>query len=378
MVLLSPRLRAQIIKELLCILRDPRSRIVLIVPPLIQLLLFSFAATLDVRHVAIALYDRDGGRWSQELTAHIAAARFVSRIHTVTDPAQLRALIEQGTVIAGIDIPEHFSQTLAAGQHATIQVLIDGRRANAGQVTSGYLGRIADDLGVEVNAITTPAASGASGDAAEFSVTRHWFNPNLEYQWYIVPSLAGTLTTFIALILTALSIARERELGTFDQLLVSPTTPIEIIIAKTVPAVLICTALGLMMITIGIVVFRIPFTGSFPLLAAAMTLYILSVVGIGLAISTVCATQQQAILGAFAAGVPMILLSGFATPVENMPVVLQWVAQAIPLQHVLPILQGSFLKALPFMVVVGHAWPIGLIALVTLALAGWCVRMRLQ
>ncbi len=144
------------------------------------------------------------------------------------------------------------------------------------------------------------------------------------------------------------------------------------------PAVLIGTLMGLMMILVGILVFRIPFTGSFLLLVPCLTLYILSVVGIGLAISTVCATQQQAILGAFATGVPMVILSGFATPVENMPVALQWVSQLIPLTHFLPILQGSFLKALPADLILAHAWPIMVISLATLTLAGLCVRFRLQ
>jgi ABC-2 type transport system permease protein len=375
MALLSPRLRAQIIKELLCIVRDPRSRIVLVLPPLMQLLIFSFAATLEVRNVDVAVYDRDGGRWAQELSARLAAASFITRLLPVHSPAELRGLIDTRVAIAAIDIPERFSRDLNSGAPTTIQLIVDGRRANAGQVAAGYVQAIVGGLGADV--ATTIAATTTIGPA-EVAVTRHWFNPNLEYRWYIVPSLAGTLTTFLALIITALSIARERELGTFDQLLVSPTTPTEIIIAKTVPAVLIGTIMGLVMILVGILVFRIPFTGSFLLLVPCLTLYILSVVGIGLAISTVCATQQQAILGAFATGVPMILLSGFATPVENMPVALQWVSQAIPLTHFLPILQGSFLKSLPAGLIVAHAWPILVISLATLTLAGLCVRFRLQ
>jgi ABC-2 type transport system permease protein len=375
MALLSPRLRAQIIKELLCIVRDPRSRIVLVLPPLMQLLIFSFAATLEVRNVDVAVYDRDGGRWAQELSARLAAASFITRLLPVHSPAELRGLIDTRVAIAAIDIPERFSRDLNSGAPTTIQLIVDGRRANAGQVAAGYVQAIVGGLGADV--ATTIAATTTIGPA-DVAVTRHWFNPNLEYRWYIVPSLAGTLTTFLALIITALSIARERELGTFDQLLVSPTTPTEIIIAKTVPAVLIGTIMGLVMILVGILVFRIPFTGSFLLLVPCLTLYILSVVGIGLAISTVCATQQQAILGAFATGVPMILLSGFATPVENMPVALQWVSQAIPLTHFLPILQGSFLKSLPAGLIVAHAWPILVISLATLTLAGLCVRFRLQ
>jgi ABC-2 type transport system permease protein len=375
MALLGPRLRAQIIKELLCIVRDPRSRIVLIMPPLMQLLIFSFAATLEVRNVEVALYDRDGGRWAQELAARLARSSFIARLRPVHSPAELRELIDTQVAIAALDIPERFSRDLGSGIPATIQLVVDGRRANAGQVAAGYVQAIVSDLGADV-AITT-AATAAAGPA-EVAATRHWFNPNLEYRWYVVPSLSGILTTILALIITALSIARERELGTFDQLLVSPTTPTEIIIAKTVPAVLIATLIGLVMVVLGILVFRIPFTGSLLMLVPCMTLYILSVVGIGLAISTVCATQQQAILGAFATAVPMVLLSGFATPVENMPRALQWVAQLVPLTHFLPILQGSFLKSLPAHLILMHAWPIMAISLTTLILARLSVRFRLN
>jgi ABC-2 type transport system permease protein len=207
---------------------------------------------------------------------------------------------------------------------------------------------------------------------------RHWFNPNLTYRWFIVPSLAGILATFITLLVTALSIARERELGTFDQLLVSPCTPGEIIVAKMVPALLIGTVLAGVMVTAGILAFRVPFTGSLPLLLLSLIVFILSIVGIGLMISSVCATQQQAILGTFAVGVPTVLMSGFATPVENMPVVLQWAAEAIPLKHFLVIVQGSFMKGLPPAEVLANAWPMALIAVVTLGVATVFVRSRLQ
>ena len=181
-----------------------------------------------------------------------------------------------------------------------------------------------------------------------------------------------------ALLLTSLSIARERELGTFDQLLVSPTSTTEIIISKSLPALAIGTLLGLMMIAAGVVLFQIPFSGSFWLLLLSLVLFILSVVGIGLMISAVSATQQQAILGAFAIGVPAVLMSGFATPVENMPLLLQWLAQAIPLTHFLIIVQGNFLKALPLGDILASLWPLAIIALVSLTMATVFVRGRLQ
>jgi len=209
-------------------------------------------------------------------------------------------------------------------------------------------------------------------------VVRHWFNPNLVYRWFIVHGLAGILALFSSLMITSLSIARERELGTFDQLLVSPSSTPEIIISKSLPALAIGTVLGLLMIASGVWLFQIPFTGSFWSLLASLALFILSVVGIGLMISAVSATQQQAILGAFAVGVPAVLMSGFATPVENMPVLLQWLAQAIPLTHFLIIVEGSFLKAMTFRDIFASLWPLAVIALVTLTMATVFVRGRLQ
>jgi ABC-2 type transport system permease protein len=374
MRLFNPRLRAQIIKELLSVLRDPRSRLMLIGPPLMQLLVFSFAATLDVSHVDLAVYNRDSGRAAHELIAQVAAADFVDELRIVHSPEAVQQLIDQRKAIAAIEIPEQFSRNVAAGRPAPVQVIIDGRRANAGQITLGYLNAIVPRVGATLASSSLQPARPASDRTS----VRNWFNPNLNFRWYTVPSLSGILTTFITLLVTALSIARERELGTFDQLLVSPTTTLEIIIAKTVPAVIIGTVLGLVMIGAGAFVFRVPFHGSFLLLLGSLVLFILSMVGVGLMISSVSSTQQQAILGTFAVAVPTVLMSGFATPVENMPQVLQWIAEAIPLKHFLIIVQGSFMKALTPDQILAQVWPMAVTALVTLSGAVVFVRSKLQ
>lgn len=368
-VFVLARLRAQFIKEMLSVLRDPRSRMVVFVPPLLQLLVFAFAATLEVRQVDIAVHDQDVGRWSHELVQRLDSAEFISRVRRVDSSVALRRLIDEGKVIAALDIPADFSRTIAAGGTGRVQVLVDGRRSNAGQITVGYLSTIAADIG---------AVAAPEGDVAAPVLVRNWFNPNLTYRWFIVPGLTGILALFSALLITSLSIARERELGTFDQLLVSPTSTLEIIISKSLPALIIGTALGLLMIAAAVGLFRIPLTGSFWLLLVSLVLFILSVVGIGLMISAVSATQQQAILGAFAIGVPAVLVSGFATPVENMPVLLQWLAQAIPLTHFLIIVEGSFLKAMPPGDILASLWPLAVIALTTLTMATVSVRGRLQ
>jgi len=362
------RLRAQFIKEVLSLLRDPRSRLIVFVPPLMQLLVFAFAATLEVRNVDVAVRNQDSGRGSHELLQRLDSAQFIHGVLRVDSTAELRALIDGGKAIAALDIPPDFSRKLVAGQPAPVQVLVDGRRSNAGQIAVGYLSAIVADMGAETGAavVSPPVA------------VRHWFNPNLIYRWFIVPGLTGILALFSALLITSLSIARERELGTFDQLLVSPTSTPEIIVSKSLPALAIGTLLGLLMVAAAVVLFSIPFTGSFLLLLAGLVLFILAVVGIGLMISAFSQTQQQAILGAFAIGVPSVLMSGFATPVENMPQFLQWLAQAIPLTHFLIIIEGSFLKSMPMSDILVSLWPLALIAAATLTLATLSIRGRLQ
>jgi len=366
------RLKSQVIKELLSYLRDPKSRAILIGPPLMQLLIFSFAATLSVRNVDLAVYDADAGRWSTEVVARLEGASFVDEVIQVSSPAELGELIDERRVLAALSFPADFSRDVAAGRPAELQVIVDGRSANSGQVALSYIEAITSGLGVEL--------AGGRGDPAATggAVVRHFFNPNLIYQWFVVPSLAGILAMIISLLVTSLSIARERELGTFDQLLVSPAKPLEIIAGKTLPALILGSLLAGVMITAGIFVFRVPFNGSLGLLVASLVLFILSVVGIGLAISSISQTQQQAILGAFSVAVPVILTSGFATPVENMPAWLQVVAQVNPLKHFLLIVQGTFLKALPPTDVFHNAWPMAAIALVTLTSAVLFVQRKLQ
>jgi len=367
------RLVAQIRKEVLSVLRDPRTRVVLIGPPLVQLFVFAFAATLEVENVSLAVLDRDGGRWSHELVERVRATRMAGDVLLVDSREALAEVIDARRGLAAMTFQPDFSRRIDAGLPADVEIVLDGRRGNSAQIALGYLSTIVAELNADL-----AARRGGPGQAAVEIDVRHAFNPNLEYLWFTVPSLVGILSMFSALIITALSIARERELGTFEQLLVSPASPLEIIAGKCIPALIFGTVLGSVMIAAGIFFYRIPFTGSLLWLYGALVLFILSVVGVGLMISSVSRTQQQAILGAFATGVPLVLLSGFATPVENMPPVLQALAQADPLKHFLVIVQGSFLKSLPPAVILETLAPIVLIAAATLTAALVFVRGRLE
>ncbi len=363
-------LLALIRKEFQSIWRDPKTRVVIVVPPLVQLLVFSFAATLDLNHARLALYNADNGLWSQLLAERLAHASFVQQIDAVHNVHELQARIDNRLDLAGITFPMDASRIHAHGQPVNIQVLIDGRRANSGGILLGYLDRLFTDETASINA-------GASFQP-DLVRLRFRYNPNLNYRWFIVPGIGGILVTFITMLITALSIAREREMGTFDQLLVSPCTPAQIILSKMLPALLIGTLLGLLMVAAGVFVFRLPFSGSLPALLFSLMLYNLSVIGIGLMISALCQTQQQAMLGTFSFVVPSVLMSGFATPTENMPAFLQWLSHGIPLRYYLIVLQGSFLKNLPWSILWTLEIPLMLIAVTTLSLATWWVRRRLQ
>jgi ABC-2 type transport system permease protein len=250
--------------------------------------------------------------------------------------------------------------------------VLDGRRSNAAQIVSGYItqltARYSRELGRERTA-TLPAPVIAE---------RNWFNENLLYIWFTVPCLVGIISMIMAMVVTALSVARERELGTFDQLLVSPLRPFEILAGKTVPAIIIGVSEGLAIFTVGVFIFDVPFTGSFLLLLFTLLLFILSVVGIGLFISALVKTQQQGILGAFIILVPAVCLSGYASPVENMPEWLQIATWLNPLKHALITFKGLFLKDMGFWDVWENTRPLLIIGSVSLVLSGWFFSRKLE
>lgn len=366
------RIFALIVKELLAVLRDPRSRIVLVGPPLIQLFVFSFAATLEVKNVEIGILNQDQGRGGWEIVQRIAAASTFTRIDTLRGVREIKPYIDGRHGLLVVHIPEDFSRRVLRGEEGDIQVILDGRRSNAAQIVQNYLERMASELSAEY-----VANNGLQPPATEL-VTRHWFNPNLNYIWFTVPGLVGILTMLIGLIVTALSVARERELGTFDQLLVSPLQPWEILVGKTLPAMLIGVAEGSLILLAAIFVFKVPVNGSLALLYLAMLVFLAAIVGVGLFISALSTTQQQALLGAFTFMVPGTLLSGFATPIQNMPDWLQVVTLANPLRWFLVVVRGVFMKGLPAELVLANTWPMAVIAVVTLSGAALLFRRRLE
>jgi ABC-2 type transport system permease protein len=359
------------VKELLALLRDPRGRAILIGPPIVQLFVFAYAATLEVKNVDLCILNRDNGSWSRELEQRIDGTPSVRSISHVDNLAALRDAIDRRRVLAAVQIEPAFSQSIEAGTPAKLQIILDGRRSNASQIVASYLNDIVAGLAAEARGRGRPTA------AAVTTVARNWFNPNLNFQWFMVPNLVAIIALLIGLVVTALSVARERELGTFDQLLVSPLRTHEILLGKLAPPLLI----GLFHISLFVLaahfVFEVPIRGSLWLLYGSAVFYLASVVGMGLFISALSMTQQQAILGAFLLMVPAVLLSGFATPIDNMPDWLQPVTAINPLRYFLVVVQGVFLKDLPAQEVLHNTLPLVAIGSVTLTAAAWLFRRRL-
>ncbi len=368
-----------IIKEFLAIWRNPHNRIVLLVPPLMQLLVFSFAATHEVKNVRLGIYSEDRGSAARELISRFASAhRTFSHVQYFQDLDDVHRAIDTQDVIAVVHIGPTFSRDLASGTPAALQILLDGRRAYAAQVISGYIGQITNSFVSEYVAASINPSKPVTDAASIKLVSRAWFNPNLDSVWSTVPGLVGILTNLIALIVTSLSIAREKELGTFEQLLVSPLRPLEILIGKTTPAMVLGLGEGMAMVAIATLVFALPCEGSPLLLFGSLLVSLFSTIGIGLLISSLAKTQQQAFFGAFAFLVPAILLSGFVTPVENMPAWLRWAIYVNPIYYIILIVKGILLEGMKTSTVLQLAWPMVPIGLVTLVIAGWTFRQRLE
>lgn len=366
------RVYALITKEILSVWRDNKSRVVLIIPPILQLFIFAFAATLDVQNVTIGIVNRDNGEQGFELAQRFHGSPTFSHIIYLDGVEEIGPFIDNQRGMMVVHIDEQFSRNLDANLPADVQLILDGRKSNTTQIVQGYASRIINQFNDDF-----AARNQIKQQQAEL-FPYNWYNPNLLYYWYNVPSLCGILTMLEALIISAISVSRERELGTFDQLLVSPLRPFEIVLGKIIPAIIISMLEGTFIILVAIFIFRIPFTGSFLLLYLGMFVFVCAIVGVGLFISSLSMTQQQAVLGTFVFTSPSILLSGFATPIENMPQWLQYFTYFVPLRYFLVIVKGSFLKAMPADIVFMNIWPMAIIAVLTLVVSSLFFRGRLE
>ena len=343
-------------KELQALMGNTQGRFLLIMPVLLQTALFPFAATLEVTGNTLAIYDQDGGAQSRELIERLTHMPAFTTVMPVAGEAGMTDAITGQQALIGLIIPQDFSRRLARGDTAKVQLIIDGRRSNGGQVAAGYINQVI-------------ARWQSEGKGLPELTVRHLYNPNIEFSWHILPSLVAIITTIGCLIVTALSVAREREEGTFDQLLVSPLTAGWIMAGKAVPGILVAVGQGTVVALAARFLYQVPFGGSTTLLMAGMVCYGLALAGIGLFVSSLCSTQQQAFLGVFSFMVPAVILSGYVSPIENMPLLFQWLAAVDPLSHFILLLKGVFLKDLGWSAAWPLLWPLLAIAGVSLSLA---------
>ena len=322
-------------KELRQVFRDPRMRRVVLVSPIVQLIVFGYAVQTDIRDTSTYVVDLDQTRASRELVeAFTASGRFAVTGRSDRAADLVRAL-DHGDAIVGLEIPRGFGRDVAEGSGARVQVVLDGTTSNTATIARGYAERIVLAYGARTNAQFVPPV-----DLRE----RAWFNPDLASRNYNVPAVVGAILMLICLLLTALAVVREREIGTLEQLMASPLRPGELIAGKTIPFGLL-GFLDLGLVTaVALLWFHVPFEGSVLLYLGASALYLLSGLGLGLLVSTVSSTQQEAFMATFLLFMPTMLLSGFLFPVRSMPEVFQWLTLVNPLRHYLEIVRGIFLK----------------------------------
>ena len=366
------RILALIRKELLAVLKDGRTRNMLLIQPVLQILLFGYAATLDLNNVVYAAYDQDRSAASSALLAKLDGSGDFHRIANLTDAGDIRRLIDSQQVLMVIQIGPDFERRLSQGVDADVQVIADGRNSSTAGTALGYVSAAVQSFNADWR-----ADHGLPPPPVRIN-ERAWYNPNLETRWNLVPALVGTITLMSTMMLSALSVAREREEGTFDQLLVTPFHPVEIMAGKAVHAMMIGLTQATSALLMAQLWFRIPFVGSFVTLYTGLILFLLAAVGIGLFVSSIAATMQQAMLYAFVLMMPFALLSGLTTPISSMPPIIQDFTVINPLRYAIDIAHRVYLEGVGLDRLLPDLWPMAIIATVTLSAAAWMFRNRLQ
>jgi ABC-2 type transport system permease protein len=335
-----------LIKEFIQVFRDKRTRFMLIGPPIIQMLVFGYAATYEIHHVSTVVLDLDHSQESRELISRFTSSPYFNVQRQLTDARQIRDLIDKGDATVGLEIDAGFAQKLHKGQPAPLQVIVDATNSNTALIASGYITQIAlgfakDYQQDRIYRIAPQLVSAIPSIELE---QRPWYNAELSSRWFFVPGVIGSLTLILVITLTAFAVVREREIGTLEQIMVTPIRPAEFILGKTLPFFLIGVADVLLIAVVGSLWFQVPFRGNVAVLALGAVLFILCMLGVGLLISTVSSTQQQAMVTAFFFIMPAITFSGFGFPISTMPLGMQYFSYCIPLRYFLVVLRGVYLK----------------------------------
>jgi len=341
------RIRRVFVKELIQTLRDKRMRMTLIIPPMFQLIIFGYAANLDVKHIRTAVRDLDQSVDSRDLISRFRQSKYFDIVFYPQRQQDTERLILNGDVILSLEIPPDFSRKLKKGDTATVQILVDGTESNTAMIALGYVSKILGDYStsVMIHRLNREGRIGFEEAGVELE-HRIWFNPNLESRLFYVPGVIASIAFLIPVILTAQAIVREKEIGTLEQIMVTPIRSWELMVGKTLPFALIGLLDVVMIALIGVFWFEVPLRGNPFVLLFGAVLFLLSSVAIGLFISTISSTQQQAQISTFFFAMPAFILSGFAFPIDNMPEWIQPLTYAIPLRYFLVIIRGVFLKGI--------------------------------
>ncbi len=366
------RIKALIKKEFLTIFKDPKNRSLIIIPPILQLFVFAQAITLEVRNIDISILDYSKTPSSRELISRFQNSRWFNRIYYPNTKEQLKEDIDLKKSQLGLIIENDFEKNINRRKTAQILVIADGRQTNSASIASSYVSNIIATYNLELEEkfdIKAPKIN---------VVIRNWFNPNIEYKWFLTVSLIVMLALVLSLLLSALSIARERELGTFSQLSVSPLSNDEILISKTIPPLIVAFVSSIIITLIVAIVFKVPFLGSIFLYLISTLTSLFSIIGIGLFISSISYTQQQAILGVFAFQTPAVLLSGFVSPVEDMPLFFQYLSAINPIRYYMLINKGIYFKSMDAKTVFENLVPLILIAFLALFVARLSFKLKTE
>ncbi len=360
---MNHRIRHIVRKEFIQAFREPRMRVLLFLPPLVQLTIFGYAVNLDVERARIGWMDRDGTPESLELRHAFEGSGRFRIVAAPAGEAEVERLLDRGKVQAVVSLPAGFARQMRRGETAAVQVLLDGTNSNTASIISRYatevLSRYAADQMLEQMKIRLVGPTAAASGPVSWRVpslepqSRVWFNPELRSRNYFVPGVVVNIIALVTLMLTALAIVREKEIGTMEQLMVTPIRPLELMLGKTLPFALVGLVDLMLVTTAALLLFQVPFRGRGVVLLSGALLFLLSTLGVGLFLSTISQTQQQAMMASFFFFAPALMLSGFAFPIRNMPEPVQWLTLLNPLRYFLEIVRGVFLKGSGFTVL----WP---------------------
>lgn len=365
------RIRMILRKEFRQSLREPRMRTLLFFPPMLQLIIFGFAVNLDVENARLAWIDQDRTPASRELLAAFEGSRYFRVAATPSREDEIRSLMDRGDVDLIVRVLPGFARDLDRGVPTSVQILIDGTNSNTGSIVGGYASNVVSGYAAKAmerqRRIRQAAAPAAVWVPAANLVprTRVWFNPSLKSRNYFIPGVIVNIIAIVTIMLTSMSIVREKEIGTMEQLMVTPIRPIELMLGKLLPFALVGMVQVTLVVVLAKLVFSVPLQGSVLVLYACAALFLLTTLGVGLFISTISQTQQQAMMSSFMFFMPAFMLSGFAFPIRNMPDPVQYLTYINPLRYFMEIVRGVFLKGTGVAVL----WP----QMLALAAIGVCV-----